>query len=112
MMKCILKKAFLTSSFSHPMSPSGMRKKNNRIIHRKVISSNTRTTFWWDWPIARIFFGAILVTNAALLYGWRTLSEQDSTPLVPPPITRQEAPSAKPVKISPKISPFVPVMEI
>jgi len=48
------------------------------------------------------------VTNAALLYGWRTLSEQDSTPLVPSPITRQEAPASKPVKISP----FVPVMEI
>jgi hypothetical protein len=104
----ILKEAFLTSSSCHPISPSGLRKNKRRIIRRKVILNNTRTTFWWNWSIARIFFGAILVTNAALLYGWRTLSEQDSTPLVPSPITRQEAPASKPVKISP----FVPVMEI
>jgi hypothetical protein len=103
----ILKKAFLTTSSSHKTSPSGMRKKKHRIIRRKVILNNTRAVFWWNWPIARIFFGAILVTNAALMYGWKTLSEQDSTPLVPFPTTRQEAPASKPVKISP----FVPVME-
>lgn len=105
MVVCILKKAFLAK---FKKSPSGMRKKKHRIIRRKVILNNTRARFWWGWPIARIFFGAMLVTNAALMYGWKTLSEQDSTPLMPSPAIRQEAPASKPVKISP----FVPVMEI
>lgn len=89
------------------MSPSGLRKSQRRIIRRKVILNNTRTKFWWNWPVARIFFGAILVTNAALVYGWKTLNEQDTTPL-PSPTTTQEAPALKPMKISP----FAPVIEI